>query len=118
MNYFKRGHCQNALFTLHHLAISVLPPLDRKTATTRTTAVAASVTSSPVPRTPPLGLDSGRCPNVALQKAVAVRVSGGEILVKNVPFLEFILTDTLPQALSARQTTLATIPTVSRSKTQ
>ena len=73
MNYFKRGHCQNALFTLHHLAISVLPPLDRKTATTRTTAVAASVKSSPVPRTPPLGLDFGslRC---ALQENVAVRV--------------------------------------------
>ena len=58
--------------------------LDPKTATTRITAAAASVTSSPVPRTPPLGLDFGRCPNIALQKPVAVTVSGRDIVFRHV----------------------------------
>ena len=46
--------------------------------------------------TPTLGLDSGRkcTQHFALQKDVAVKVSGGDRVVENVPFMGLILLTT------------------------
>ena len=64
--------------------------------------------------TQPLEPDSGRCHRFALQTAVAATVSDLETVVKNVPFVEFILKDCLRQVLSPLQTTPKVILATSR----
>ena len=96
----------------------------KPTASTRlllaTTAAAANAqiqlgSALLVSLTRPMEPDSGRCHQLALQTAVAARVSDMETIIESVPFVEFNLKDYLPQVLSRRQTTpTATLSTTTR----
>ena len=95
----------------------------KPTASTRlllaTTAAAANAqiqlgSALLVSLTRPMEPDSGRCHQLALQTAVAARVSDMETIIESVPFVEFNLKDCLPQVLSPLQTTRRVILTTSR----